>query len=80
MSVRCQQRKWPRSFDHLISAGQQRRRDFETEFLGGLEIDNQLVCRGLRANISQRSRRVRFVPAISGHRAILAGLRLEDTR
>jgi hypothetical protein len=36
-------------FDHLVGAGEQRRRNREAERFGGLEIDHQLVRGGPKA-------------------------------
>ena len=44
---RARRREGGRSFDDLIRAQQQRRRDREAERLGGLQVDHQLELRGL---------------------------------
>src|ERR1700747_1292283 len=42
------------SFDHLIGAGEQRRRNFEAERLRALEIDHELVfCRRLHRQLGR---------------------------
>jgi hypothetical protein len=47
MSVQCQNRKWQASFDHLVGAGEKRRRDLDTERFRGLEIDGKQEFGGL---------------------------------
>jgi hypothetical protein len=41
MSVRCQNRKSPTLFDHLVGAAEQRRGDIDAECLGSLQVDRQ---------------------------------------
>ena len=45
IDVMGQQRKWLTLFDHLVGGGKQRRRDGQTERIGGLEVDDQFELR-----------------------------------
>jgi hypothetical protein len=47
MSEKCQERKWPNLFDHLVGCGEQRLGQSEAEHLGGLAIDEKLELGGL---------------------------------
>src|ERR1700674_4490410 len=47
MSEKCQQRKWPTLFDHLVGSGEHGRRHGKAEGLSGLEIDDQFELGGL---------------------------------
>ena len=51
------------SFDHLVGAGKQRRRDVEAERLGGVEVDEQLDFRGL---LDRQVRRLLALEDLSG--------------
>src|SRR5271168_4143004 len=42
MSLSCQNRKWPRLFDHLVSEREQRRRNRKSERFRSLHVDYQL--------------------------------------
>jgi hypothetical protein len=42
MSEKCQHRKSPFSFDHLIGATEQHRRHFEAERFSSLEVDYEI--------------------------------------
>src|ERR1700675_2834738 len=53
-SALCQQRKRRASLDHLVGAGEQRRRHGEAERLRGLEVDREVVlCRCLHGQIGR---------------------------
>src|SRR5271169_204557 len=47
MSAKCQKRKWPDLFDHLVGANLDRRRQIDPDRLGSLEVDHQLEFYGL---------------------------------
>jgi hypothetical protein len=44
MSQRCQFRKSARLLDHFVGQRKQLRRNFKSECLGGLEVDNEFEC------------------------------------
>jgi hypothetical protein len=54
MSQKCQIRKSPLSFDHLVGAAEQRRRHGEAEGFRGLEVDHQFeLFRGLDGQLAR---------------------------
>src|SRR6478609_3676717 len=47
MLASCQQRKWPASFDHLVSGYEERIGNREAKRLGGFQVDDEPVDRRL---------------------------------
>src|SRR5262249_21190401 len=59
------------SFNHLIDAGEQRGRQFETERLGGRKIDDEIELRGLLDRDVARLRAAQDLVDIIGGASIL---------